>query len=179
MKKILLLSFLIALATTGWTQNKEPEDRGYAVKVGDPAPNFMLSYLDGSQKELSDLKGKVIMLQFTAGWCKVCRQEMPHIEKEIWQIYKDNPNFVLIGVDLKESPEKIEKFIDDMQITYPLVKDENGDIFGLYTKKGAGVTRNIIINREGTIVFLTRLFDREEFNKMKEIIRNELSEIEP
>jgi hypothetical protein len=60
-----------------------------------------------------------------------------------------------------------------MQITYPLTLDEEGEIFSLYTEKGAGVTRNIIIDPEGKIVFLTRLFDKDEFDQMKEVI-NEL-----
>ena len=51
--------------------------------------------------------------------------------------------------------------------------DEDGAIFSLYTEKGAGVTRNIIIDPEGKIVFLTRLFDKDEFEQMKETI-NEL-----
>ena len=113
------------------------------------------------------------MLQFTAGWCKVCRQEMPHIETKIWQVHKDNPNFALVAVDLKESRDKVEKFIDDMKITYPLTLDEDGSIFSLYTEKGAGVTRNIIIDPDGTIVFLTRLFDKNEFKQMMNVI-NEL-----
>ncbi len=151
-------------------QSKEPENRGYSVSVGDKAPDFAIRYLDGTTKNLSDLRGKVVMLQFTAGWCKVCRKEMPHIESEIWQVHKDDPNFALVAVDLKEPKEKIEKFIDDMKVTYPLALDEDGAIFSLYTEKGAGVTRNIIIDPEGKIVFLTRLFDKEEFEQMKKVI---------
>lgn len=181
MKKLILIAALFGfISTAQWAaaqeQNKEPENRGYSVKVGDEAPNFTLQYLDGSTQELSDLRGKVVMLQFTAGWCKVCRKEMPFIEKEIWQQHKDNPNFVLIAVDLKEPKEKIEKFIADMGVTYPLLLDEGGKIFSLYTEKGAGVTRNIIIDKDGKIVFLTRLFEREEFDQMKEVIDNLLNQ---
>jgi hypothetical protein len=60
-----------------------------------------------------------------------------------------------------------------MKITYPLTLDEDGSIFSLYTEKGAGVTRNIIIDPDGTIVFLTRLFDKNEFKQMMNVI-NEL-----
>ena len=174
MRKIILITMLAFLCQTSlYAQSKEPENRGYSVSVGDKAPDFTIKYLDGTTRQLSDLRGKVVMLQFTAGWCKVCRKEMPHIEAEIWQAHKDNPNFALVAVDLKEPKEKIEKFIADMQITYPLTLDEEGEIFSLYTEKGAGVTRNIIIDPEGKIVFLTRLFDKDEFDQMKEVI-NEL-----
>lgn len=174
MKKIILMTLLAFVCQISlYSQSKEPENRGYSVNVGDEAPNFTIKYLDGTTRQLSDLRGKVVMLQFTAGWCKVCRKEMPHIEAEIWQAHKDNPNFALVAVDLKEPKEKIEKFIADMQVTYPLTLDEDGAIFSLYTEKGAGVTRNIIIDPEGKIVFLTRLFDKDEFEQMKETI-NEL-----
>lgn len=166
-----MLAFLCQ--TSLYAQSKEPENRGYSVSVGDKAPDFVIRYLDGTTQRLSDLRGKVVMLQFTAGWCKVCRQEMPHIETKIWQVHKDNPNFALVAVDLKESRDKVEKFIDDMKITYPLTLDEDGSIFSLYTEKGAGVTRNIIIDPDGTIVFLTRLFDKNEFKQMMNVI-NEL-----
>ena len=110
---MMLVGGLFALTTTGVTaQSKEDDNRGYSVKVGDMAPDFTLQYLDGTTAKLSDLRGKVVMLQFTAGWCRVCRQEMPYIEEEIWQKHKDNENFVLVAVDLKEPKEKVLKFID-------------------------------------------------------------------
>ena len=146
---------------------KEPENRGYIVNVGDTAPNFTIQYLDGTTKQLSDLKGKVIMLQFTASWCGVCRKEMPHIETDIWQKHKGNPNFVLLGIDLKEKPDVITKFIEKTGITYPLVLDPDGSIFAKYAEKNAGVTRNIIIDKTGKITFLTRLFNESEFKAMK------------
>ena len=61
-----------------------------------------------------------------------------------------------------------------MAITYPLALDPGADIFGLFSDKEAGVTRNVIIDRNGKIIFLTRLFDREEFDKMKDVIFKEL-----
>ena len=92
---------------------------------------------------------------------------MPFIEKEIWQVNKDNPDFVLVGIDLKENKATIEKFIKKAKITYPLLLDPDGKIFELYAEKDAGVTRNVIIDRTGKVAFLTRLFDREEFDAMK------------
>ena len=174
MKKIILITLMAFICQTSLNaQSKEPENRGYSVSVGDKAPDFTIQYLDGTTAQLSDLRGKVVMLQFTAGWCKVCRKEMPHIESEIWQVHKDNPNFALVAVDLKEPKEKIEKFIADMQVTYPLTFFNDTATTEIYTEKGAGVTRNIIIDPEGKIVFLTRLFDKDEFDQMKEVI-NEL-----
>ena len=70
------LVFFLAFATYTYSTCKasEPEDRGYIVKVGDMAPDFEVELTDGSTVKLSDLKGKVVMLQFTASWCGVCRK---------------------------------------------------------------------------------------------------------
>lgn len=181
MKKFFLIITLVL--TVGWLPAQEneklenPETRGYRVMIGDDAPDFTISYLDGKTASLSSLRGKMVMLQFTASWCPTCRREMPYIEKEIWQTYKNDTNFVLIGIDLKESDKKIKKLIKDTKITYPLAIDPNGDIFALYTEKNAGVARNILIAPNGKILFLTRLFDQEEFYILKDIIKSELENI--
>ncbi|HBQ57261.1 MAG TPA: redoxin [Porphyromonadaceae bacterium] len=145
-------------------------DRQYRVKVGDPAPDFEMALPDGKKIKLSDLRGRVVMLQFTASWCGVCRKEMPHIEKEIWQKHKDNPQFALYGIDREEPAEKIQVLREATGVTYPIGMDPDAGIFGLYAEKDAGITRNIIIDREGKIVMLTRLFEEEEFNEMVSLI---------
>jgi len=157
-------------ATAETTVETTTDDRGYIVNVGELAPDFNIEYLDGKSVKLSDLKGKLVMLQFTASWCGVCRKEMPYIEKDIWLKHKDNPNFALIGIDLKENKETTAKFAEDMKVTYPLTLDLEGTKFGLFTAPKAGVTRNIIIDKEGKIVMLTRLFEMEEFNGMAKFI---------
>ena len=152
------------------SDKKIPADYGYIVKIGEQAPDFTTVTAEGKTIQLSDFKGKVIMLQFTASWCGVCRKEMPHIEKEIWQKHKDNPNFALFGVDLDEPKEKVQKFATDIPVTYPLLLDPKGSIFYRYAEKGAGVTRNVIIDKTEKIVYMTRLFKQEEFDEMKKVI---------
>lgn len=145
-------------------------DRQFLVRVGDQAPDFRMELPDGSHVTLSSLRGKVVMLQFTASWCGVCRKEMPHIESRIWQRHKDNPEFALYGIDREEPVEKIQEMVEATGVTYPIGLDPDADIFGLYAEKKAGITRNVIIDREGKIVMLTRLFDEEEFERMVEVI---------
>ena len=65
--------------------------------------------------------------------------------------------------------------VDDHQQVRTLVLDTDGKIFELYAEAEAGVTRNVIIDKDGKVAFLTRLFDREEFDAMKSKI-NELLE---
>lgn len=168
----LIISFLLLSGLSA--QEKKIYENGYLVKIGDMAPDFKVQEAGGRSYMLSDLRGKVVMLQFTASWCSVCRQEMPFIEKEIWNA-KKNAGLIVIGIDRDEPADKVIKFKKDMSISYPLALDPGANIFGLYAQKEAGVTRNVIIDRKGKIVFVTRLFDRNEFDQMKKVIFNELA----
>jgi len=147
-----------------------PAEYGYIVKQGQQLPDFEFVLANGKTVKTSDFKGKVVMLQFTASWCSVCRKEMPHIEAEIWQKHKNDPNFALYGIDLDEPKEKVEKFAKDIKITYPLVLDPGGKIFYTFAAEKAGVTRNIIIDKSGKMVFMTRLYNEAEFSEMKQVI---------
>jgi peroxiredoxin len=174
MTRSLLITAGILMTVSLFSQEKKVYDNDYLVKIGDYAPDFTVREAGGRTYKLSDLRGKVVMLQFTASWCGVCRKEMPFIESEIWEPGKVK-GLQLIGIDRDETESTVEKFKSDMKITYPLALDQGADIFGIYALKEAGVTRNVIIDRNGKIIFLTRLFERAEFDKMKEIIFAELA----
>ena len=153
---IIFLSFLNAV---------EPDERGYIVKVGDESPDFKMQLIDGKTITKKDLIGKVAVLQFTASWCSVCRKEMPHLEKDVWQKFKAK-DFILIGVDRDEPLDVVQEFTKEIKVTYPMALDPGADIFALFAAREAGVTRNIVIDQTGKIVFLTRLFDEKEFKAM-------------
>lgn len=171
MKKMILslsMAFCISVAVAQEKkfENPQSDERGYLVKVGQQAPDdFELVLQDGSKTNLKSLRGKIVVLQFTASWCKVCREEMPYLEKDLWQAYKDK-NVVLIGVDRDEPLEKVQKFHSDMNISYPLALDPGAGIFYRFADRKAGVTRNVIIDETGKIRYLTRLYDKEEFAAM-------------
>ena len=170
MKNILLIASIFAFSIACGTNE---DNRGYKVNIGDTCPEFILPLMDGTPISNESLLGKVSVIQFTASWCGVCRKEMPHLESEVWQEFKGE-DFILLGVDLKETPEKTKSFIEDMQVTYPIALDTSGYVFEQFTLPKAGVTRNIVLDREGKIIFLTRLFDKVEFYQMIEVIRKEL-----
>ena len=174
--KTILSIIIVTLSFQAFSQLSEvpkqniPEDYGYIVKQGQQMPDIKLKLTDGTTVSSKDLKGKVVMLQFTGSYCKVCREEMPHIENDIWKKHKSKDNFILIGVDLLESSDRAKAFAKEMNITYPLAADQKGDIFYKFAADGAGVTRNVIIDKDGKIAYLTRLFEEAEFNEMKEVI---------
>ena len=185
MKKIFLSILALGmLFTTG--ANAQSDNAGndqvtvyehdYIVKVGDVAPDFTLEMTDGSTFTLSEQRGKVVMLQFTAGWCGICRAEMPHSESQIWQPHKDNKDFVLVGIDREETLEEILPFIEGVGTTYPIAMDTDADVFSMYALRNSGITSNILIDRDGKIVMLTRKFKEDEFAALVEKINTMLAE---
>lgn len=179
MKQIGFILFLLLVSLGGSNlraQEAAPDSTGYIVRVGQEAPDFTAELTDGSRMTLSELRGKVVMLQFTASWCGVCRKEMPFIERDIWQKHKENPNFVLVGIDRDEPLEKVVAFGRQTKITYPLALDPGADIFAKYAVREAGITRNVLIGRDGKIVRMTRLYKPQEFEELVSQIDAMLSE---
>jgi len=172
----MLRNIILVLCISFYVSNAQ-DNRGYIVKVGDIAPNFTIQTIDNKKFTLSDHLGKVIMLQFTASWCSVCIKEMPFIEKEIWLERQNNDQFVLVALakDTERKPQGVQeiKFMTNRTgITYPIGSDKNSKIFNLFAEEKAGVTRNIIIDQNGKIAFLTRLFEQYEFSEMKSVIED-------
>ena len=163
-----LLLFLFIISSD--LIHAQEDDRGYIVKVGEKIPDSIIVKLtDGTVVNVNQLKGNIVLLQFTASWCSVCIKEMPHLENEIWKQYKDK-GLVLIGIDRDEPLKKVLDFKNKLKITYPLALDPDADIFAKFAHKEAGVTRNVLIDKEGTIIYLTRLYDEAEFNGLKKKI---------
>ena len=167
--KALLFAIILSISI-GSLYAQNTDDRKYKVKIGDIAPDFEMEMPDGSKMKLSSLRGKIVMLQFTASWCGVCRKEMPFIESDIWQKHKNNSNFALFDIDREEPAETVIAFAKKTGVTYPIGLDPKAEIFQLFAEKDAGITRNVIIGKDGRIVMLTRLFDQDEFNEMVKFI---------
>ena len=154
----------------------EPDSLGYIVRVGQKAPDFTLTRLDDKTFTLSKNRGKVVLLQFTASWCGVCRTAMKEaLEPKLWKKLKRHPSFVMLGIDCDEPVESVGKFVRETGITYPMALDTNAEAFEKYAEKGSGVTRNVLIGKNGRIVKLTRLYDETEFDALVRAIRAELA----
>ena len=163
-----------SVEVTADAKSVQADSTGYIVRVGEMAPDFTITLTDGKQVSLSSLRGKVVMLQFTASWCGVCRKEMPFIEKDIWLKHKNNADFALIGIDRDEPLDKVLAFAKSTGVTYPLGLDPGADIFAKYALRESGITRNVLIDKEGKIVKLTRLYNEEEFASLVQAINEML-----
>lgn len=173
-----ILAALMAFQLTSAQTVEQPDSNGYVVYEGNKAPDFEVTLTNGQKVRLSDLRGKLVMLQFTASWCGVCIKEMPFIESEIWQPHRDNQDFMLIGIDRDEPLEKVLKFAETTGVTYPLALDPGADVYALYALRESGITRNVLIDRNGVIIKRTRLYKEDEFKSLVKTISNNLENME-
>ena len=161
---MLLLPISIQAQTQGkLPEGVTPDSTGYIIRVGQTVPDIKWTQTDGKTVSIKDLRGKVVMLQFTASWCGVCRKEMPFIERDIWQKHKDNKDFYLVGIDRDEPKATVEAFAKQTGVTYPLALDPGADLFAKFALRESGITRNVLVDRDGKIVMTTRLYNEKEF----------------
>ncbi len=112
------------------------------------AQDFELETLEGETIKLSDLKGKKVFINFWATWCTYCEKEMPDFQK-FYDKYKDE-GFILLGVDVGESKSKVQKFVDDINIDFPILLDTDSQTARNYGIRSFPTT--IAVNEEGIVV---------------------------
>lgn len=127
-------------------------DTGF-LAIGDQAPNFVLSDLNGNTVQLNDLQGKPVILNFWATWCPPCRVEMPELETA-YQKYADQ-GLVILALDQAETAETVRNyFYEEMGLTFTPLLDENGSVSALYSVYN--FPTSFFVNAEGQITMIHR-----------------------
>src|SRR5512137_478916 len=141
LKKILLLGLCVAgLFLLPQCGKEKTSPRGLP-------PDFSLKSIDGQEITLSQLRGKVVLLDFWATWCGPCRESIPHLI-QLYKNYREN-GLELIGMDVdKGDVETVRRFVKSMDIPYPVVVAPD-DVVRSYRVNGIPAT--ILIDKEGNI----------------------------
>lgn len=166
MKNILGLIFSFLFFAT---QAQTPES-GWKVALNEVAPAFVVPKKNGVSISSADLKGKVVMLNFFATWCPPCRQELPRLQKEIWEKYKDNPKFELMVLAREQDWDKIDPFVAEHKFTLPFYPDLKRNVFGLFAEQG--IPRNVILDTKGHVVYQSIGYEEKEFNELIALLDN-------
>ena len=114
--------------------------------TGKPAPDFTLTSLSGQRATLSELRGRVVLLDFWATWCPPCRTAMPHLEKLRQEF--GQKGLTVLGVTTEDA-DTVEPFIREHKITFPILLDPDGVAARAY--RVTGIPRSLIIDREGKV----------------------------
>ena len=146
------------VSKTSNTENRTNQPQRPPVSI--PAPEFTLATTDGDLVSLSDLKGKVVLLNFWGTWCGPCRMELPDFVKLYDKYNKDGLEIVGITIRRGESIEDVARFQEKWGLNYLLLNDINGNEVSAVTmdysraigQMISGIPTTLIINREGFIV---------------------------
>lgn len=115
---------------------------------GDIAPDFSLETFDGQPLKLSDLRGRIVVINFWASWCAPCRTEAPELQA-IWEDYGAR-GVVVIGVNWLDAERDARAFMDEFGMTYPNAPDTGETVGRMYRITGA--PENFVIDQNGVVV---------------------------
>ena len=125
------------------------------ISVGSEIPDFSLTMFDGysyqgaSEINFSDLRGKVVVINFWASWCKPCEQEAAELE-EAWRSYEGDGDVVFLGIAWTDTPDNAKDYLERFDITYPNGPDL-GSRISSHFNRNLGVPETYFIDRQGVL----------------------------
>ncbi len=154
--------------------HQDPEAEVQAAtltRVGDMAPDFTVTRLDGETFTLSALRGKVVLVNWWATWCPPCVEEMPFLQSLVWDRFKD-ADFAMVAVSRAEKREVVEPWIRNKGYTFPVAIDPDRSSYAKYA--AAYIPRSYVIGPDGRILFQSQGYEQAEFAAMIETIAQAL-----
>jgi len=144
------LMALLVLVGLGLKRAQNP-----IISVGSEIPDFELTMFDGysyqgaSTVNVSDLRGKVVVINFWASWCKPCEQEAAELE-ETWRYYEEGGEVVFLGIAWTDTPANAKEYLERFDITYPNGPDLGTRISAIFNRN-LGVPETYFIDQEGVL----------------------------
>lgn len=179
MTKTTLLT-LVLLAFLSWNalaaeEEKPPPPTPEATtltKLGQMAPDFTVATMDGGKFTLSEQKGRVVLINWFATWCPPCKEEMPHLQTEVWEKFGAE-GLVMISVAREETADVVAPFIKKYKVTWPFGLDPERTAYAKYAE--AYIPRNTVVGPDGSIIFQSNGFEKVDFEAMIVAIGEALS----
>lgn len=166
-KYIFILVIIIALPLYA---NENDKSGSTLIKVGQQVPKFSFVTISGDSVNIRNVEAEIILLNFFATWCPPCLQEMPKLESDIWEKYKDR-GLKVYCIGREHTKSELKKFAAKNNYSLPMVPDPERQIYAKFAEKY--IPRNIIIDKEGKIILQEIGFNKEKYKTLKEtIIKN-------
>ncbi|MFO1444995.1 thiol-disulfide oxidoreductase ResA [Bacillus sp. Bva_UNVM-123] len=165
-RSVILVIMIAAISYTLYANFTK--DKVGNLAIGDKAPDFLLSDINGNKHQLSEYEGKGVFLNFWGTWCKPCEREMPYMNNQ-YKGYKDQ-GVEILAINVGEPDFSINKFVEKHKLVFPILKDTNRDVMTLYNINPLPTT--MLIDPSGTIIAIeTGELSEERIIKMMESIK--------
>ena len=152
-------------------QTQEQIDASTIAKEGMEAPDFIVEMFDGQKVRLSDLRGKVVLVNFWATWCPPCREELTRVQTDIIDRFAGK-DFVFLPISCGEEKQTVAAFRKRMNYTFPMGLDPDQKIFRRYAKNY--IPRNFLVGPDGKIILASIGYDKAEFEHLIKTIEKTL-----
>jgi peroxiredoxin len=160
-----ILADRILLLTLGFCMiaSAQEPDSTSLTRIGQNSPRFTVTTLDLKKFDLAECKGKVVLLNFFATWCSACKQELPDLQKNVWERFRD-AGLIVLAIGREHSKEELEKFRKERGYTFDFAPDPKREIFKLFATRN--IPRNVLIGKDGKIVYQSLGYRPEDFKEM-------------
>jgi peroxiredoxin len=144
------------------------------ISEGERVPAFRFTTTSGITYSMEGLRGKVVLLNLFATWCPVCMEEMPALQNQVWNKYKNRDDFMLVSIGREQDMQKMKDFKNKKGYGFHFAPDTARKIYGKFATKY--IPRNVVVDKTGKIIYQGTGYDKEEFENMMQLIERELAD---
>jgi cytochrome c biogenesis protein CcmG/thiol:disulfide interchange protein DsbE len=147
-KDLLQLVLVVALASAGAVGFvRLQRHKGYGLKIGEPAPDFRVTRLDGGEISLAGLRGHVVLVNLWASWCPPCLEEMPSLERLHQQL--GGQGLMIVGVSADTEEPDIVSVVQKDALSFTIARDPDGKMANAY--HATGYPESYLVDRGGVL----------------------------
>ena len=146
---VIALTLLVLRIQKSGPEHLQPETNEFKPQEGYLAPRFTLRNLKGNLEGIDDHLGKVIIINFWATWCTPCVKEMPSFENLYRRFRSKGLTILAVSLD-KNSPSKVQEFVDKHKLSFPVLLDTDGGAEKLYPSFTIPFT--YVVDKKGRVV---------------------------